>query len=246
MAAKFDEREVAVARKRCSDISTPRPRSRPQGRLRHHRQRQAAQEGYRRRRQGAAIAAARREAAEAKVKAAVLLTKIKTMEATLSRVAAMLPSLERLQRRENAAATKIQAAIQGCAARKRCKQEKARLVVEQFFDYRVANRLVKFFLRLRESFTGWRYWVSHARPWERTHLHQQEELRLCPLCVYHEPSPLDGLLCSMVGEAFTCQGVDFDYYPRSKMGENHVVLEVHNDPHLKYYYWGVKRLKHLG
>ena len=124
MAAKFDASKVVAARERCIDTLRPPPHSRPQGRLRHHRQRQEAQEGYRRRRQGAAITAARREAAEAKVKAEVLLEKMKTMEATLSRVATMLPSLERLRRREDAAATKIQAtqaSIQGYAKRKmRC------------------------------------------------------------------------------------------------------------------------------
>jgi hypothetical protein len=89
-----------------------------------------AQEGYSRRRQGAAIAAARREAAEAKVKAEVLLEKMKTMEATLNRVAAMLPSLERLQRREDAATTKIQAALRGYAKRKEImRKEKQHLQV---------------------------------------------------------------------------------------------------------------------
>jgi hypothetical protein len=131
MAAKFDEGEDDVARERCIDIPRPRPRSQPQGRLRQHRQRQAAQEGYRRRRQGAAIAAARREAAEAKVKAEVLLTKMKTMEATLSRVATMLPSLERLRRREDAAATKIQAAMKSYTERR--KAEEMRTVLNQNF-----------------------------------------------------------------------------------------------------------------
>lgn len=136
MVAKFDDEEDAVARERCSEASRPRPRSRPQGRLRHHRQRQQAREGYCRRRQGAAIAAARREAAEAKVKAEVLLEKMKTMEATLSRVATMLPSLKRLQRREDAAAMKIQAAVQGYAARQRVQaQEKSAALVQA---YRVA------------------------------------------------------------------------------------------------------------
>jgi len=110
--------EVVAARKRFIDIPKPRPRSRPQGRLRHHRQRQHAREGFLRRRQGAAITAARRDAQEAKAKVEVLLTKMKTMEATLSRVAAMLPSLERLQRRESAAAAKIQAVFKGYATRK--------------------------------------------------------------------------------------------------------------------------------
>jgi len=127
MAAKFDKSEDAVARERHRDIFIPRPRSRPQGRFSRYLQRQHAQEGYHRRRQGAAIAAARAEARQAQETTEVLLTKMKTMEATLSRVAAMLPSLERLQRRENAAATKIQAAIQGFQERKAVKKGLAKL-----------------------------------------------------------------------------------------------------------------------
>jgi len=122
--------KVVAARERCIDIRRPRPRSRPQGRLRHHRQPQEAQEGYRRRRQGAAIAAARREAAEAKARAEVLFEKMKTMEATLSRVAAMLPSWERLRRREDAAAAKIQAAVK-CYAERRKVEDMMRL--QNFF-----------------------------------------------------------------------------------------------------------------
>jgi hypothetical protein len=109
--------EATAARERCIGIPRPRQQGGPQGRLCRRKQQQQAQEGYSRRRQGAAIAAARREAAEAKAKTKLLEAKMKTMEATLSRVAAMLPSLERLQRRENAAATKIQAALQGYAMR---------------------------------------------------------------------------------------------------------------------------------
>ena len=177
--------EATAARERCIGIPRPRQQGGPQGRLCRRKQQQQAQEGYSRRRQGAAIAAARREAAEAKAKTKLLEAKMKTMEATLSRVAAMLPSLERLQRRENAAATRIQAALQGHATRSKRKQEEARLA-QKHISYRVVRRLVRFFLRLRRSFLIWHQWVSRVRPWEHSHLYRLGEFQLfrpCPSCV---------------------------------------------------------------
>jgi hypothetical protein len=134
--------EATAARERCIGIPRPRQQGGPQGRLCRRKQQQQAQEGYSRRRQGAAIAAARREAAEAKAKTKLLEAKMKTMEATLSRVAAMLPSLERLQHRESAAAAKIQAVLQGYATRKTVRE---RLAVHQklFHTFQRAQAAVK-------------------------------------------------------------------------------------------------------
>lgn len=116
--------ELAGAHTRHREFYEARPRPRSQGSSTLHLQRQQAREGFLRRRQASAIAAARREAQEAKAKAIALEEKIKTMEATLSRVAAMLPSLERLQRREDAATAKIQAALQGHKARKTVRNQR--------------------------------------------------------------------------------------------------------------------------
>ena len=118
MAAKSRALEKIMARYRHRDLPEPRPRPRPQGSFSRQLQLQKNREGFLRRRHAAAITAARYEAKEAMVKAEVLLDKMKTMEATLSRVAAMLPSLERMQRREDAATAKIQAALRGYAKRK--------------------------------------------------------------------------------------------------------------------------------
>jgi hypothetical protein len=142
MAAKSRALEKIMARYRHRDLPEPRPRPRPQGSFSRQLQLQKNREGFLRRRHAAAITAARYEAKEAMVKAEVLLDKMKTMEATLSRVAAMLPSLERMQRREDAAAAKIQAALRGYAKRK------ALRVAVHKANVRLARRAVSiFFLR---------------------------------------------------------------------------------------------------
>ena len=154
--AKMSTLKAVAARERCIDTLRPPPHSRPQGRLRHHRQRQEAQEGYRRRRQGAAITAARRDAQEAKAKVRYLLEKMKTMEATLSRVAATLPSWERLQRRESAAAAKIQAALRGHAKRKETKRRE-----EQSLKVATVTRFWSIKPRLRPFIRDLRPFLRH-------------------------------------------------------------------------------------
>jgi len=218
MAAKFDTSEDAVARERHRDIFTPRPRSRPQGGFSRYFQRQHAREGFLQRQQRAAITAARRDAQEAKVKANDLEEKTKTLEATLARVAPLLPTLRRMQRRESAAATKIQAALQGFAIRRKCGQERARLVrlVESPVFLSAVKHLRRFFGRTRDFFAGWRYWALHIIPWERTHMRRRGELQLCSLCVYHGQRLMGGH-----GECYSCQGLRFMHNARGPYTRDH-------------------------